>query len=85
MLYIIFLMLPRAVLADLGIIEEENCRFFIILPPDAAGTMLQAGFATVPLGRLIFGFVYLLALSAALCSISFCPASTSMPCAEAGV
>ena len=83
-LYIISLMLPP-VLADLGIIGEKIARFFIILPPDAAGTMLQAGFATVPLGRLIFGFVYLLALSAALYKYIVLPGFNQYAMRETGV
>jgi fluoroquinolone transport system permease protein len=65
MLYVLILMLP-GVLADLGVIGEKISRFFLILPPDAAGTILKAGFVTVELWKIVFGFVYLAALSLAL-------------------
>lgn len=62
MLYVLILMLPT-VLADLGVFGKGIAQFFIILPPDAASIILKAGFETVDLWKVIFGFTYLAVLS----------------------
>lgn len=84
MLYAIILMLP-SVLADLGVIGEKVSRFFLILPPDAAGTILRAGFETVELWRIIFGFAYLVALSLALYKYIIKPRFNDYAMRETGV
>lgn len=84
MLYVIVLMLPT-VLADLGVIGEKVSRFFLILPPDAAGTILKASFATVDLWKIIFGIAYLAALSLALYKYIIKPRFNDYAMRETGV
>lgn len=84
MLYVMILMAPT-VLADLGVIGEGIARFFIILPPDAASIILQAGFETVDLWRIIFGFVYLAALSFAIYKFIIKPRFNDYAMRETGV
>jgi len=62
MIYVFILVMPT-VLASLGVIGEKTAKFLIVLPPDAANTILRAGFQEVDTWRVIFSFVYLIALS----------------------
>lgn len=84
MLYVIMLMLPT-VFADLGIIGEGFAQFLIILPPDASSTILKAGFTTVDLWKIIFGFTYLAALSLALYKYIIKPRFNDYAMRETGV
>jgi len=62
MIYVFILVMPT-VLASLGVIGEKTAKFLIVLPPDAANTILRASFQEVDTWRVIFSFVYLIALS----------------------
>jgi fluoroquinolone transport system permease protein len=84
MLYVIIIMLPT-VLADLGVIGKGIAQFFIILPPDAASIILKAGFETVDLWKVIFGFTYLAALSLALYKYIIKPRFNDYAMRETGV
>lgn len=84
MLYVLILMLPT-VLADLGVIGQGIAKFFIILPPDAASIILKAGFESVDLWKIIFGFTYLAVLSLALYKYIIKPRFNDYAMRETGV
>ncbi|MDW7650950.1 MAG: hypothetical protein SCK29_07565 [Bacillota bacterium] len=58
-----FLFLMPSVFAVLGIIEENVARFLIVLPPEASRILISALTGDFATPRLLFGYVYLPALS----------------------
>lgn len=84
MLYVLVLVLPT-VLAALDVIGEKAARFLIILPPDASNTILRAGFQDIELWKVLFGFAYLLVLSAALYTFVVKPKLNEYAMRETGV
>jgi hypothetical protein len=65
MLYVFIFVMPP-MFALLGVIGEQVARFFILLPPEASGILINAAFRETELWKVLFGYAYLAILSALL-------------------
>lgn len=84
MIYALILAMP-SVLAVLDIIGPKAARFLIVLPPEASLILLQAGFQEEKLWKIIFSFVYLVALSLAIYKFVVKPKLNEYAIRETGV
>ncbi len=84
MIYVLVLAMP-SVLAVLDIIGPRAARFLIVLPPEASLILLQAGFQEEKLWKIIFSFVYLVALSLAIYKFVVRPKLNEYAMRETGV
>lgn len=65
MLYVFIFVMPP-MFALLGVIGESIGRFFILLPPEASGILINAAFRETELWKILFGYAYLAILSVLL-------------------
>ena len=65
MLYVFIFVMPP-MFALLGVIGESIARFFILLPPEASGILINAAFTETELWEILFSHAYLAILSVLL-------------------
>jgi len=84
MVYVfVFVMPPLFAMVDL--IGDAIARFFILLPPEASIILISSAFTEVDPGKLIFGYVYLLALTVLLYARVVKPGFSAYLMRETGV
>ena len=65
MIYVFVFAMPP-IFAMFGLIDESISRFFLLLPPEASGIIINAAFMETELWRILAGYVYLIVLSVIL-------------------
>ncbi len=84
MLYVFIFALPP-IFALFGIISESVSRFFILLPPEASSVLINTAFTQIEAWRVVFSYIYLIALSAMLYMFSVKPKFNEYLMKETGV
>jgi fluoroquinolone transport system permease protein len=80
-----FVFLFPSIFAAFGIIDTRVADYLILMPPEASSILISAGFTEVALWKILFGYGYLAALSAALYLFAVRPMFNEYVIKETGV
>lgn len=85
MIIYMFVFLGPSILADIGVISAKVSAYFILLPPEASGILIDAAVADVALWRILVGYGYLISLAFVLYRFVVKPAFGAYVMRETGV
>lgn len=80
-----FVFLLPSIFLIFGIISPNYANYMILLPPETSSILIRAGFETQELWKILFGYVYLIALSGVLYRYSVKPKFNEYLMKETGV
>lgn len=80
-----FLFLLPSVFLLFGLISANFANYLILLPPETSSIIIRAGFQTVELWKILFGYIYLISLAVLLYRFSVKPKFNEYLMKETGV